>query len=185
MTTTGADISTLLHQDHAKIKALLQGFEALPASERQRTFDDIVGELVRHEVAEEEVLYPTLRAEGANGDAIADARIAEQSQAEQLLSDMEHDPMHEAAFMTKFQQLRTAVLAHAEAEESTAIPALVADTGPDRLRQLGERYEAAKKLAPTHPHPAAPDTPPGNMMLGPVAALFDRTRDALQGVRSR
>jgi hypothetical protein len=185
MTTTGADLSTLLHQDHATAKTLLQGFEAVPVSERQRAFDDIVGELVRHEVAEEEVLYPTLRDKAANGNAIADARIAEQAKAEQLLSDMEHDPVNETAFMAKFHQLRTAVLAHAEAEESTALPALVASVTPDQLRQLGERYEAAKKLAPTHPHPNAPDAPPGNLMLGPVAALFDRARDAVRGVRSR
>lgn len=185
MTATGTDISTLLHQDHATVKALLQGFEAVPASERQRAFGDIVGELVRHEVAEEEVLYPALRDDASNGAAIADARIAEQSQAEQLLSDMEHDAVSDTSFMAKFHELRTAVLAHAEAEESTALPALVANASPDQLRQLGERYEAAKKLAPTHPHPGAPDTPPGNVVLGPVAALFDRARDAVQGARSR
>jgi hypothetical protein len=35
-------------------------------------------------------------------------------------------------------------------------------------------------MAPTHPHPNAPDTPPGNMVLGPVAALADRFRDAMR-----
>jgi len=35
-------------------------------------------------------------------------------------------------------------------------------------------------MAPTHPHPNAPDTPPGNMVLGAVAALADRFRDAMR-----
>jgi hypothetical protein len=28
-------------------------------------------------------------------------------------------------------------------------------------------------------HPIAPDTPPGNLALGPIAALLDRARDAM------
>jgi hypothetical protein len=39
----------------------------------------------------------------------------------------------------------------------------------------------AKKMAPTRPHPAAPDTPPANKLLAPGAGLVDRLRDALTG----
>jgi hypothetical protein len=38
-------------------------------------------------------------------------------------------------------------------------------------------------MAPTHPHAAAPDKPPFNVMLGPGAALVDRVRDWLSGRR--
>lgn len=48
----------------------------------------------------------------------------------------------------------------------------------DERVELGRRYVKAKDAAPTHPHPHAPDTPPGNVVLGPVAALVDRVRDA-------
>ena len=41
---------------------------------------------------------------------------------------------------------------------------------------LGQRYEKAKKAAPSHPHPHAPDSPPGNVVLGPIAAVFDKVR---------
>jgi hypothetical protein len=51
--------------------------------------------------------------------------------------------------------------------------------------RLGERYKQAKAAAPTHPHPHAPDTPPANVVSGPVTALADRVRDAIRGVRSR
>jgi hypothetical protein len=40
-------------------------------------------------------------------------------------------------------------------------------------------FEKAKKTAPTHPHPSTPNTPGANMALGPVAAVFDRARDAV------
>jgi hypothetical protein len=36
----------------------------------------------------------------------------------------------------------------------------------------------AKATAPTHPHPKAPNQPPGNILLGPIAAIIDRARDA-------
>lgn len=36
-----------------------------------------------------------------------------------------------------------------------------------QLRELGHAVEAAKKIAPTRPHPDAPDTPPANLLIGP------------------
>jgi hypothetical protein len=39
----------------------------------------------------------------------------------------------------------------------------------------------AKKMAPTRPHPSAPDTPPANKLLAPGTGLVDRLRDALSG----
>ena len=108
------------------------------------------------------------------------ARIAEQSAAEELLSEMESLDTSSAEFATKFQKLRSEVLAHAEAEESTAFPLLEEATSLEQRQELGERYTKAKESAPTHPHPHSPDTPPGNKLLGPVAAAFDRARDAVQ-----
>jgi hypothetical protein len=43
----------------------------------------------------------------------------------------------------------------------------------------------AKKVAPTHPHPHAPNSPPGNLAVGPVLALVDRVRDAAQSALDR
>ena len=65
-------------------------------------------------------------------------------------------------FVTAFHRLRDEVLAHASAEEASAFPILeTATTEAERL-ELGTKYEKAKDKAPTHPHPHAPDTPPGN-----------------------
>jgi hypothetical protein len=41
--------------------------------------------------------------------------------------------------------------------------------------------QRVKDMAPTRPHPAAPDTPPGDLLLGPVTGLFDRLRDVVTG----
>lgn len=50
---------------------------------------------------------------------------------------------------------------------------------PEELLDLGEKVESTKKLAPTRPHPSAPDEPPGDKILGPVTGLLDRMRDAV------
>jgi hemerythrin superfamily protein len=179
-----SELVALLLADHQEAKRLLERFGSLPASQRDDAFCELTYELVRHEVAEEEVVYPALRRYVDGGDDIADMRIAEQSTAEQLLADMEKAGVESPEFASMFSTLRTDVLAHAEAEERTVFPELSSCIGADELRQLGKRYELAKKAAPTHPHPHAPDTPPGNLVLGPVAAVVDRVRDAVRGVRT-
>ena len=81
-------------------------------------------------------------------------------------------------FDEAFTELKAAVLDHATSEESTILPAIEAQKSVEQRRMMGERYERAKAAAPTHPHPHAPNTPPGNLVLGPVAALTGRIRDA-------
>ena len=49
------------------------------------------------------------------------------------------------------------------------------------LGDLGEKVRRAKAMAPTRPHPAAPDTPPANKLLAPGAGLVDRARDFVTG----
>lgn len=174
----------LLLEDHQQAKHLLERFDAVPASQKDEAFCELTYTLVRHEVAEEEVVYPAVRRYVDGGDDLADMRIAEQAQAEQLLADMEKAGVQSAEFATLLSTLRADVLAHAETEEQSVFPELSANVHEDELRTLGKRYETAKKVAPTHPHPHAPDTPPGNLVMGPVAAVVDRVRDAVRGVRT-
>lgn len=182
MTTTPTkDIVDLLQSDHEQAKTLLNRFDATGPHDREQYFCEVVNELVKHEVAEEVVVYPVIREEAPDGEREADARIKEQSEAEQMLSDMEKLDATSSEFEQKFKELRAAVLGHAMAEEENVFPLLRALERSEERRELGERYEKAKATAPSHPHPHAPDTPPGNVVLGPVAAVFDKARDALKG----
>lgn len=177
------ELVPLLLADHQEAKRPLERFDTLPASERADAFCEITYELVRHEVAEEEVVYPALRRYADGGDDLADMRINEQAAAEELLDKMEKAGVESPEFPAMFAKLRTDVLAHADAEEKTVFPELTSNVHADELRTLGKRYDKAKKIAPTHPHPHAPDTPPGNILLGPVAAVVDRIRDAVRGIK--
>jgi hemerythrin superfamily protein len=169
----------LLLRDHEQAKLLLESFDGLPGS-RAETFCQIVHTLVGHEVAEEEVLYPAVRTYVDSGEAMTDERLAEQAEAEDLLARLEGADPDSDAFLASFLKLRVSVLKHAEAEEQMVFPALARAVSPDEQVRLGRRYERAKRAAPTHPHPHAPDSPPGNLVMGPVVALVDRVRDAVR-----
>jgi hemerythrin superfamily protein len=177
MSTT--DVVELLLADHEEAKALLGRFEDVLPAERADYFCEVVTELVRHEVAEEHVVYPIIRHAARGGEQEAKARIAEQKEAEQLLVAMERLDASSAEFATQFITLRHAVLDHASAEEASTFPLLKEMEDAESRIALGGRYEHAKARAPSHPHPHAPHTPPGNAIIDSVAYLFDRARDAV------
>ncbi|MGH8980979.1 MAG: hemerythrin domain-containing protein [Acidimicrobiales bacterium] len=175
------DLVELLTEDHKLVEQRLGELGSAGSSTRGELFWKLTNDLVRHEVAEELVVYPRLR-ELPGGDAVADARIGEQSEAEQQLAKMEKMDAEAPEFVHELATLKAAVLTHAKAEEDTAFSMLRSGVPPEELIVLGARYTKAKDAAPTHPHPHAPDTPPGNVVLGPVAALLDRVRDAAAAV---
>lgn len=181
MSETPADLLDLLEADHRQVELLLAEFDSVSLTGRNELFCQLTHELVRHEVAEELVVYPALR-DLPGGDRIADARISEQAEAEEKLAKMEKMDAESDGFARQMITLRSAVLAHAKAEE-TSVFATLRDSLPVEQRvELGARYIKAKEAAPTHPHPHSPDTPPGNVVLGPVAALIDKVRDSAAGV---
>jgi hemerythrin superfamily protein len=178
--TNGADVPDILEslmRDHRSIEQLLERFEAIPGT-RADWFCHVRETLVRHEVAEEMVVYPSIRHRGDPDRTTIESRIREQADSEKVLVSLDHLDPESSEFAEGFIALRTAVLAHAGAEESTIFPAIEGQKSVEERRMLGQRYERAKQAAPTHPHPHAPDHPPGNLVLGPIAAFADRLRDA-------
>ncbi|EGX57117.1 hypothetical protein SZN_24473 [Streptomyces zinciresistens K42] len=179
----GGDVIDELVTDHGEVAELFGRIEALPPGEKRRKLfaDQVTMELVRHSVAEEEYLYPAVRAHVAGGDALADREIEDHSEAEQIMKDLEGRDAGDAEFDRLVARLTTEVRAHIADEEENLFPRLRAACPPERLDELGDKVRRAKKLAPTRPHPAAPDKPPANKMLVPGLGLVDRLRDALSG----
>jgi hemerythrin superfamily protein len=167
-----------LRRDHDEMREMFGKVEAATGEQRRDLFQQLLSELVRHEVAEEEILRPVSKRDA--GEEIANARIREESQAEQLLKEMEQLDPGSAEFTSKLATLRQEVESHAAAEEAEEFPKVAEKESPERLEQLGRVYEAAKKTAPTRPHPSTPNTPVANMLVGPFAAVMDRARDAVR-----
>lgn len=174
------DLIGQLLEDHKQIEDALSGFDDDgDHSKWSQQFSALTNLLVRHEVAEEEILYPEVRRALPDGNRLAEDRIHEQSEAEELLSEMERAGAHNERFSGMLAKLRTAVQEHAQKEESTVFAALGSALDQEHLNRLGGQYNKAKALAPTHPHPGAPDSPPGNIAADPVATVVDRVRDAV------
>jgi hypothetical protein len=88
------------------------------------------------------------------------------------------------AFDGLVQQLIKEVRHHIEDEEKDLLPQLAEACDSAELDELGAKFAHAKSIAPTRPHPSAPDRPPANKILDPGVGLIDRMRDALTGRNS-
>jgi hemerythrin superfamily protein len=179
----GKDVVDLLIEDHREIEDLfaeLEGGEGTPEQRRQLA-NVMIAQLVRHAVAEEEFVYPAARRALPDGDQLADQEIAEHAEAERTMKDLEAVDPADLRFDMLLAELTVTVRHHVADEESTLFPMLRAACSTEELIALGGKLETAKRLAPTRPHPAAPDTPPWNKLLAPGTGLIDRVRDAMAG----
>ena len=172
-----------LTTDHREVEELFGQIKALGSGDGQRReiADEFTIELVRHSVAEEMYLYPAVRKHVSGGDALADKELADHKQVEELLKELEGVSTEEAHFDVLVDRLIAEVGAHVKDEEQNLFPALAQACSPEELSELGDKIRRAKKLAPTRPHPSAPDTPPANKLLAPGTGLVDRARDFVTG----
>lgn len=179
------DMIDLLVADHRTVEELFVELERGTGTPRERRHlvDVIVAELSRHTAVEERFLYPAVRAYVAAGDRIADHELEEHAAIERTLRALCKVDVTEAAFEALAARLLAHVRQHVR-EETALFPVLRSGCATARLRYLGERSHEAKELAPTRPHPLAPDTPPWNRVLGPLIGVADRMRDELSDRRT-
>ncbi|MFI6932020.1 hemerythrin domain-containing protein [Streptomyces sp. NPDC050287] len=179
----GGNVIDELMTDHREVEELFGKIEALPSGDKNRKVyaDQVTMELVRHSVAEEAYLYPAVREHLVNGNTMADREIEDHSKAEQTMKDLESCQADDPEFDRLIGTLMTEIREHVADEEENLFPQLRAACPAEALDDLGDKVRMAKKVAPTRPHPSAPDTPPANKLLAPGAGLVDRVRDALTG----
>lgn len=180
---TGQDVVDVLTADHREVEALFVELESRRGTpeHRRQLADVVIAELVRHAVAEEMYVYPAARKALPDGDQVAEHEISEHSDAERTMKELESLDPSEPRFDEVLAHLTRTIRHHVKDEESDLFPRLRAAVAREEMVELAGKVEAAKKTAPTRPHPAAPDHPPANKLLGPGAGLVDRMRDALSG----
>jgi hypothetical protein len=101
------------------------------------------------------------------------------------LSELEKLDPDDDRFDPKVKVLMESVRRHVQEEEGDLFPKARKLLGQEMLDELGSRMEKAKKLAPTRPHPRAPDMPPGNLVAGIAAAMMDRGKDLMRDLMTR
>ncbi|MFG2166011.1 hemerythrin domain-containing protein [Micromonospora chersina] len=180
---TERDVVDVLMTDHREVEAIFVELESRQGTpeHRRRLADVVIAELVRHSVAEEAYVYPAARKALPDGDQLAEHEISEHADAERTMKELESLDPSEPRFDELLTKLTATIRHHVQDEENDLFPRLRAACAREELVELAGKVEAAKKSAPTRPHPAAPDHPPANKLLAPGTGLVDRMRDALSG----
>ncbi|WEH41194.1 hemerythrin domain-containing protein [Streptomyces sp. AM 2-1-1] len=177
----GGDDSILVRQrrDHAELDRMMRSYESAGGSdeERRRTLKEIVQLTFSHAFAEETVLWPALRRLAPDGEELTARVEKEHQQINELIAGIERTavgaPARHAVVARAFDLIRQDI----RDEEDLLLPRLQEALDTAELRRLGAAWEAVRRTAPTHPHPAVPRRPPGNVVLGVPLSAYDRARD--------
>jgi hemerythrin-like domain-containing protein len=182
------DAITLLKQDHKIVRRLFRRFERADptATETQHNLAaQIIEELARHAAIEEELFYPVVRETFPDDEEYVLEALEEHHAAKSLLAEIDRMPPTHERFRAKVMVLIESVERHIEEEETTVFPELRRAMGRKQLSELGRALQAAKKTAPTKPHPHLPDEPPVLPLVGVAAGVVDVARSAGESALKR
>lgn len=172
------DVVDVLLRQHVRIRELFADVRSAEGEHRQQAFDELRALLAVHETAEEMVVRPATRK--AAGDDVADARNHEEAEASRVLAELEKLDVDSPEFRRMFAGFETAVVAHAEHEEAEEFPRLRRSCSKEDRLAMARALVAAERVAPTHPHPSTAGSTTAQWVVGPVASLVDRARDAVK-----
>ncbi len=180
--STDRDVIDELTTDHREVAELFDQIAATTDPVQRRDLSDsLIAELVRHSVAEEMHVYPAIRDHVPNGAAAVDEDTQEHKQLEVAMKELESADASSPEFLDVLARTRSIFEHHIADEEGEQFPQLRAGIPQPELVQMGAKVEAAKKVAPTRPHPAAPNNQVFHKLVGPGVGLVDRLRDRLSG----
>jgi hemerythrin superfamily protein len=188
------DVTSLVEREHRELEKLFKTYERIrrerrgddgATEKRQNVLRDIIRALSAHAAAEEQVLYPVVRAELPDGQRLATAALDEHQRVKEALDTLAGTPLEDGEFDRRLQAIILDVQHHVEKEEGEIVDKLRAWLGKDRLRELGEAFASAEQFAPTRPHPWLPQTPPLNAAAGTAAAVADRVLDVAEEGKAR
>lgn len=175
---------SLLERDHRNVEAIFQELEELKGEESSRRKRDLCEKLVRelsiHSAIEEMIFYPEVKRNVADAKEIVLESLEEHNVVKWELDALQSMKVDDERLDAKIKVLRDAVLHHVEEEENDLFPMVRREMKLQTLNDIGKRLEQVKKIAPTRPHPRAPNQPPGNVIMGMGASMVDRTMDAVR-----
>jgi hypothetical protein len=164
-----------LERDHRVVEQMLRDYQSAASdTQRRGVVEILIRELSKHAALEELTVYPFAKQLLPAGAVDVDLHLREHMSLKKTLAAL--DKLHAGAELEGrlVDELRSEVEQHVKEEESRFMPALREGTDQQSLEDLGQQLDKAKRLAPTRPHPNAPDQPPAE-------AIVDRLRDRAQG----
>jgi len=182
------DAIVALKEDHQAVEKLFKQFEKAHKEgrgDRKAIVDQVLMMLTQHAYIEETIFYPTAREAVPETEEHVLESVEEHHVVAWLLSELANlDPSHET-YDAKMMVLIENVRHHVKEEEQDFFPKVRNELGRKGLSDLGDAMSAAKDVAPTHPHPWAPDVPPANAVAGGIAGVVDRVSDLVATILRR
>lgn len=180
--TATQDVIEILTTDHREMVELVAEIEGTRDGARRRELaDTLIAEVMRHAVAEEMYVYPVVEKRVPDGPAQVEHDKKEHAEIVRVMKEIEDADASGALFKDRVGVLGALLRHHARDEEEDQFPQLRAHLTHGDLVELGQKVEAAKRLAPTRPHPLAPHSELFHKTVGLGVGLIDRLRDKLTG----
>jgi hemerythrin-like domain-containing protein len=176
------DAITFLRQDHKSVLGLFETLDGAPSGSGAEAsgLETVVNNLIiaesQHEAIEEQFFWPAVR--DAIGDGVVDKALEQEQAGKQVLQRLEDGKPGEPDYHEALQEFVKMGREHIAYEQEVVWPQVEAVIGRDELEKIGEKLEAAKKVAPTRPHPKTPPNPTVLKTMGMGAAVMDHVRDA-------
>jgi len=134
---------TLLEADHAKMRKLLDELESTTergVKTRTELFATIKGELTVHEIIEEEIFYPELKAHPKAKDIVLEG-YQEHHVVDLVMKELEECPVDDESWGAKAKVMKENVEHHMEEEEGEMFKQARAVFDRAELEDLGQRME--------------------------------------------
>jgi hypothetical protein len=180
----GRSVVDVLAAEHDRIDALcaMLAEPTLTPRRRRQVAEVLTAVVARHLSAEEQYLYPTVRAVG--GARLAEREIAAHAALRHAFRALDATAPENPAFATRSAEVTALLRRHRRAAARDLFPALRSAVDAADLIRLGNRVETAEEAAPTRLHLATPLRPPWNRLIEPAVGLVDKVRDAVTGRRT-
>ena len=143
------DAIALLKADHDKVKDLLAELESTTergVKTRTELFATIKGELTVHEIIEEEIFYPELKAHPKAKDIVLEG-FEEHHVVDLLMGELEALDVSDESWGAKALVMKENVEHHIEEEEGEMFKTARQVFDRDELVDLGDRMAARKEAA--------------------------------------
>ncbi|OLE24293.1 MAG: hypothetical protein AUG44_19720 [Actinobacteria bacterium 13_1_20CM_3_71_11] len=182
----GRSILAILGEQHRQLTdlyALLAAAAPEGDDARLGTLTNVlIATLTRHLSAEEQYLYPAVRAVLPDGERLAAIEVGADEAIAYALQRLAAGPPTD---LRGLEEVEPALRLHIRRCEQRIFPRLREVLAEAELIRLGNRVEIAGEAAPTRPHPGTPFTPPWNKLVEPVVGAVDKVRDAAAGRATR
>ena len=169
------DIVDILNEDHTTLRVLCSALVG-GCTDGPTVHLELSDRLLRHEIAEELVVYPVLLGY-RGGAAVADGCLEDQASIERRLLLLGRQEPGTKEFKRISVALVCELLAHLDQEDSQVLPILASRLSRLRRTEMGAKFREIIQVAPPHLLPEGVRVATGPTVVDRTSALSVWMRD--------